>query len=474
MEDVVIIKKILQSMTSKYDYMVCSIEESNDLDIVSIDELQSSLLVHKQWISRYTVEEQALQITHRPQQGGRSGGKRKGNIRMEMNGIVQVITEVFFVPELKNNLLSMRHFQEKGLAVVMQHKKCKIYHYERGLLMETEMTGNRIWTGLKVIQRKNMVHGLPQLKAPLNTNLGLFLVEKLEAFASFKSYKARVQKETGAFVRNLRTDRGGDFTSQEFTHFCDENDIQRQLTAAYTPQQNGVAERKNHTIMNMVRNMLSEKQIPKKFWPEAVNWIVHVLNRSPTLAVRSKTPEEAWSGHEPSKTKGGTGMTVTRKLSWRIWNGRKKKNKDYVSGQGLSDEEHGDMVHLALFSDSDPLTYEEAVKSDKWRHAMDVEIKAIVKNNTWELVELPPGVKTIEVKWVFKTKLNENGEVDKYKAQLVAKGYSQKYGLDTIRAVISLVACKSWNIYQLDVKSAFLHGEIDEELFMDQPPGYEQ
>ncbi|KAM1798885.1 hypothetical protein ACFX12_032910 [Malus domestica] len=75
MEDVVIIKKILRSMTSKYDYMVCSIEESNDLDILSIDELQSSLLMHKQRISRHTVEEQALQITHRLQQGGRSGGK---------------------------------------------------------------------------------------------------------------------------------------------------------------------------------------------------------------------------------------------------------------------------------------------------------------------------------------------------------------------------------------------------------------
>lgn len=127
-----------------------------------------------------------------------------------------------------------------------------------------------------------------------------FLVEKSEAFATFKSYKTKVEKETGAFIKCLRTDRGGEFTSQEFTHFCDENDIQRKLTAAYTPQQNGVAERKNRTIMNMVRSMLLEKQIPKNLWPEVVNWTVHILNRSPTLAVRSKTPEEAWSGFKPS------------------------------------------------------------------------------------------------------------------------------------------------------------------------------
>ncbi|KAL2498771.1 cysteine-rich RLK (RECEPTOR-like protein kinase) 8 [Abeliophyllum distichum] len=87
--------------------------------------------------------------------------------------------------------------------------------------------------------------------------------------------------------------------------------------------------------------------------------------------------------------------------------------QDYVSGQDLSDEENVDMAHLALVSNSDPLTYKEAVKNSKWRQAMDAEIEAIVKNDTWELTELPSGVKTIGVKWIFRTKLNEKGEVDK-------------------------------------------------------------
>ncbi|KAM1668041.1 hypothetical protein ACFX2K_047429 [Malus domestica] len=322
--------------------------------------------------------------------------------------------------------------------------------------------------------------------------------------------------------------------------------------------------------MNMVRSMLSEKQIPKKFWPEAVNWTVHVLNRSLTLAVKNKTPEEAWSGRKPSvshfrvfgcishvhvldskKVKldaksmkcillgvseeskayrlldhisqkiivsqdvvfeedqrwnwdDGHKETIVADLEWEkdentgTNEGLEEETdeqeseegegetsnvgsslhavrtrrpprwmEDYESGQGLSDDEHVSMAHLALFFDSDPLTYEDA-------------------NDTWELTELPPGVKTIGVKWVFKTKLNTNGEVDKYKARLVAKGYSQHYGidyaevfapvarLDTIQIVISLAAQKSWKIYQLDVKSAFLHGEIEEKVFVDQPPGYEQ
>jgi hypothetical protein len=127
-----------------------------------------------------------------------------------------------------------------------------------------------------------------------------FLVEKSEAFVVFKHYKAKVEKEAEACIKALRTDRGGEFTSQDFTNFCGVNGIRRQLTAAYTPQQNGVAKRKNQTIMNMVRCMLSGKQVPNTFWPEAVNWTVHILNRSPTFAMRSKTPEEAWSGIKPS------------------------------------------------------------------------------------------------------------------------------------------------------------------------------
>jgi hypothetical protein len=117
---------------------------------------------------------------------------------------------------------------------------------------------------------------------------------------------------------------------------------------------------------------------------------------------------------------------------------------------------------------------------------MNSEIEAIERNNTWELTELPIGSRVIGVKWVYKTKLNEKGEVDKYKARLVAKGYSQQYGvdyaevfapvarLDTIQVVISLAAQKGWIIYQLDVKSAFLNGELNEEVFVTQPPGYEK
>ncbi|MCI08879.1 copia-type polyprotein, partial [Trifolium medium] len=90
-----------------------------------------------------------------------------------------------------------------------------------------------------------------------------------------------------------RTDRGGEFNSLDFKKYCEDNGIKRQLTAAYTPQQNGIAERKNRTMMDMVRSMLSGKEIHKIFWPEAVNWAIYVLNRSLADAICDITPEEA-------------------------------------------------------------------------------------------------------------------------------------------------------------------------------------
>ena len=127
-----------------------------------------------------------------------------------------------------------------------------------------------------------------------------FLAEKSKAFTIFKNYKNMVEKEAGTFIWYLRTDRGGEFTSLEFNKFCNHHGISRQLTTTYTPQQNGVAERKNRTIINMVKSMLSEKQVLKKFCPKAVNWTTHVLNRSPTLVVKEMTPVEAWSDVKPN------------------------------------------------------------------------------------------------------------------------------------------------------------------------------
>ena len=127
-----------------------------------------------------------------------------------------------------------------------------------------------------------------------------FLKEKSEAFKFFTEFKAMVENESGYRIQRLRSDNGGEFISNEFKDFCKKNGIRRQLTTPYTPQQNGVVERKNRTVMEMARCIRNSKNLAEEFWAEAVNTAVYLLNRSPTKAVYGITPEEAWTGVKPN------------------------------------------------------------------------------------------------------------------------------------------------------------------------------
>ncbi|CAL9016478.1 unnamed protein product, partial [Prunus brigantina] len=132
----------------------------------------------------------------------------------------------------------------------------------------------------------------------------------------------------------------------------------------------------------------------------------------------------------------------------------------------------------------EPENFAEASKDKAWQKAMEIEMEMIEKNETWELVDRPSAKPVIGVKWVYKTKLNLDGSIQKHKARLVVKGYAQKPGidfnetfapvarLDTIRTLIALAAQKGWKLYQLDVKSAFLNGVLKEEVYVDQPDGF--
>ncbi|KAG7550979.1 GAG-pre-integrase domain [Arabidopsis thaliana x Arabidopsis arenosa] len=613
----------------------------------------------------------------------------KGNVKLMLNNVGYTISEVYYVPELKNNLLSLGQLQEKRLAILIQQGTCKIYHEEKGLLAESKMSMNRMFLlidqtrdedraqcqqqclqttsddlpklwheryghlshrGIKTLQSKNMVRGLPVFDAqtytcsdclvgkqprnpipkkstwrakeilelvhsdicgpinPVSTSgkryilcfiddcsrkaWVYFLKEKSEAFSHFKLFKSKVETETGKKIKCLRTDRGGEYTSHEFENYCKEQGIRRHLTTAYTPQQNGIAERKNRTVMNMVRSMISARKVPKFLWHEAVNWTFYVLNRCPTVAVKEITPQEAWNGIKPSvehfrvwgslahvhipvekrgklddksttciflgfseESKGyrlynpKTSKIMTSKdvvfeetkswsweadqnshsnveLTWSdddvVWEESETEEddndgdsndenveaqpentaeeiqtgevrtkrvtrppsylSDYVTRNEEDDEE--DEVNMVEINSSDPTTFEEAEKSLKWREAMNEEMNSIIKNQTWELTDLPRGAKCIGVKWIYKTKLNELGEVNKYKARLVAKGYSQEHGIDytevyapvarmdTVRTLLATAARHAWDIYQLDVKSAFLHGVLLEDVYIQQPKGY--
>jgi IS30 family transposase len=126
-----------------------------------------------------------------------------------------------------------------------------------------------------------------------------FLKAKSEDFEKFVNFQHMVENETREKVASLRTDNGGEFTSTEFNDYCRNNGIMRQLTSSYTPQQNGVTERMNRTLMGMARSMMQFKGLSTKYWAEAVHTVVYLRNRSPTSALDGQTPYEAWYGFKP-------------------------------------------------------------------------------------------------------------------------------------------------------------------------------
>lgn len=139
---------------------------------------------------------------------------------------------------------------------------------------------------------------------------------------------------------------------------------------------------------------------------------------------------------------------------------------------------------LGSAATSEPLSVEEALTDERWVAAMDNEHSALIKNKTWHLVPPPKGRNVIGCKWVYKIKRRADGSVDHYKARLVAKGFKQRYGIDyeetfspvvkaaTIRLILSVAVSKGWSLRQLDMQNAFLHGMLEEEVYMHQPPGY--
>ncbi|GAA0173869.1 hypothetical protein LIER_41612 [Lithospermum erythrorhizon] len=119
------------------------------------------------------------------------------------------------------------------------------------------------------------------------------LKEKAKALDKFKEFKEMVEKESGQYLKILRSDRGEEYTSNLFKSLCKTHGINHQLTTSYTPQQNGVVERKNRTILDMTRSMIKEKYMPRTFWAKAILCAFYLLNRCPTKSVKYKTPNEA-------------------------------------------------------------------------------------------------------------------------------------------------------------------------------------
>jgi Reverse transcriptase (RNA-dependent DNA polymerase)/Integrase core domain len=156
--------------------------------------------------------------------------------------------------------------------------------------------------------------------------------------------------------------------------------------------------------------------------------------------------------------------------------------QDYLSYKNISSEHYTFINNLSKIEE--PTSYEIAKREQKWCKAMEEELNALEKNETWEICQLPKNKKPVGCKWVYKIKYKSDGTLERYKARLVAKGYTQTQGIDyhetfapvakmnTVRILFSIATNKNWNLQQMDVKNAFLQGTLEEEVYMNLPPGH--
>lgn len=408
-----------------------------------------------------------------------------------------------------------------------------------------------------------------------------FIRHKSDVYECFKTFNANIKTKFGHSVKILHTDGGTEYLSNEFKSYLSKEGIEHEVTAPYTPQQNGRAERDNRTIVESARSMLHQSGAPKFLWAEAVNTAIYILNRVPTSQAPGKTPYEMWCGQKPTldhlkvfgcdayahvpdekrrklDTKSEKLMFIgydKNSTNYRLFNPITRKviisrnvvfNEKRQSGlkpnivkieldsddvtdfgedgeevenqvedvqqqeEEIEQEENRESVREnneipvlrpqrnvripARFHDFQlnfveidiPDTYDDAMKSKdnaKWKEAINEEYDALLKNKTWIMVKTPENKKPIESRWVFRVKRNQDGIITRYKARLCAKGYAQKEGIDyneiyapttrfdSIRVLLAIANMKDYEFKQFDIKTAFLYGELEENIYMKPPPG---
>ncbi|KAL0451458.1 UNVERIFIED_CONTAM: Retrovirus-related Pol polyprotein from transposon TNT 1-94 [Sesamum latifolium] len=261
-----------------------------------------------------------------------------------------------------------------------------------------------------------------------------------------------------AHIQVLRTDNGGEFVNQDLQRYLNLHGIVHQMTCPYSPQQNGVVERKNRHLLEVVRASLFEANMPTSYWGEAVTVATYLINRMPSSSLQFRTPLmffirlhlrnklnlehfDVYSLAMACTRKGKLSTNPYKRVTHRVTRGIPRVNyepllnsktkypiNNFVSYHRLSKENEALVNQLSTVSI--PSSVQDAVRDPKWKEAMNEEMKSLHKNSTWEIVDLPEGKKPVGCRWVFTIKYKADGTIERYKARLVAKGYTQTYGID--------------------------------------------
>ncbi|GKB11430.1 ribonuclease H-like domain-containing protein, partial [Tanacetum coccineum] len=267
---------------------------------------------------------------------------------------------------------------------------------------------------------------------------------KSEMFQKFLHFRSYVNNQFKSDISAFQCNHGGEFENNNLLNLFSQNGIQMRFSCPKTSQQNRKSKRMIRTINNVIRTLLFQAHLPPSFWVEALHMAAYLLNILPSSAIQNDIPCTKLFNKQPDYSR------------LRIF---------------------GCLCYPHLYS-----PYKLAPQATPY--AMHDEYNALIKNGTWILVPKPPIVNVVWSMWLFRHKHHADGSLSRYKAHLVANGRNQQYGVDcsdtfslvvkpaTICIVLSLALAQNWHVHQLDVKNAFLNGDLTETVYMYQPPGF--
>ncbi|GJV50765.1 zinc finger, CCHC-type containing protein [Tanacetum coccineum] len=310
------------------------------------------------------------------------------------------------------------------------------------------------------------------------------LHSKDKALDKFKIFKTEVKLQQGSQIKRFRTDRGGEYID---TMYFQSVGIIHETTAPMLHNKNGISERKNRVLKEMVNSMLSYLGLSQGFWGFGV---VGQLGERGIECIFVGYAEHSKGFRfyviEPNDSVVINSIIESRDAMFDE-NRFSSVSRPSLSIPKVTEDIGGLVVPEMVTDEDDPKTFDEAMKSQDvafWKEAINDEMDSIMGNNTWVLADLPPGCKPLGCKWIFKRKLKVDGTIEKFKARLVIQGFKQNSGIDyfdtyapvarisTIRLLIAMASIHNLIIHQMDVKTAFLNGDLDEEVYMTQPHGF--
>ncbi|KAJ9539184.1 hypothetical protein OSB04_031917 [Centaurea solstitialis] len=330
---------------------------------------------------------------------------------------------------------------------------------------------------------------------------------KSEAFEKFKEYHNEVHNQLDRKIKFLRSNRGGEYLSQEFDNHLMECRIVSQFTPPYTSQMNGVSERRNRTLLDMVRSMMCHSMLPVSFLGTrardnntyAEQNANKVGRKDPIWGCEAYVKRTTSEKLNPKSDKCIFVGYPRTTMGYYFYNPSENKvfvarNGEFLEDRVLSFENTRYDVDLQEVEEdvtapndgdlNEPTSYGDAVsgsESEQWLEAMKAEMQFMYDNLVWELKYLLQHYKAVGNKWVFKKKTNMDENVHTFKSRLVAKGFTQTHGIDydetfspvamlkSIRIPMAISAYFNYEIWQMDVKTAFLNGKLTEDVYMLQP-----